>query len=215
MIYLSKELWFPNAVEADPDGLLAVGGDLSVERLLLAYRSGIFPWFNDGDPILWWSPNPRMVLFPEKLKVSKSLRRLIKQSKFEITFNQAFVRVIEHCAMMKREGQAGTWITAEMLEAYQKLHEFGHAHSVEVWEDGQLAGGLYGIDLPNQKVFCGESMFSQVSNASKVALYYLVEDLRSKDYQIVDCQVYNPHLESLGAEEISQDQFLKYLDGSA
>jgi len=215
MIYLSKELWFPNAQEADPDGLLAVGGDLSVERLLLAYRSGIFPWFNDGDPILWWSPNPRMVLFPEKLKVSKSLRRLIKQNKFEITFNKAFTRVIEHCAMMKREGQAGTWITSEMLEAYQRLHEIGHAHSVEVWEDGQLAGGLYGIDLPNQKVFCGESMFSQVSNASKVALYYLVEDLRSKDYQIVDCQVYNPHLESLGAEEITQDQFLKYLDGSA
>ena len=215
MIYLSKELWFPDAVEADPDGLLAVGGDLSLERLLLAYRSGIFPWFNDGDPILWWSPNPRMVLFPEKLKVSKSLRRLIKQNKFEITFNKAFTRVIEHCAVMKREGQAGTWITAEMLEAYLRLHEFGHAHSVEVWEDGQLAGGLYGIDLPNQKVFCGESMFSQVSNASKVALYYLVEDLRSKDYQIVDCQVYNPHLESLGAEEISQDQFLKYLDGSA
>jgi len=214
MIYLSKELWFPNAQEADPDGLLAVGGDLSVERLLLAYRSGIFPWFNDGDPILWWSPNPRMVLFPEKLKVSKSLRRLIKQNKFEITFNKAFTRVIEHCAMMKREGQAGTWITSEMLEAYQRLHEIGHAHSVEVWEDGQLAGGLYGIDLPNQKVFCGESMFSQVSNASKVALYYLVEDLRSKDYQIVDCQVYNPHLESLGAEEITQDQFLKYLDGS-
>jgi len=215
MIYLSKELWFPDAVEADPDGLLAVGGDLSLERLLLAYRSGIFPWFNDGDPILWWSPNPRMVLFPEKLKVSKSLRRLIKQNKFEITFNKAFTRVIEHCAMMKREGQAGTWITAEMLEAYLRLHEFGHAHSVEVWEDGQLAGGLYGIDLPNQKVFCGESMFSQVSNASKVALYYLVEYLQSKDYQIVDCQVYNPHLESLGAEEISQDQFLKYLDGSA
>ena len=215
MIYLSKELWFPDAVEADPDGLLAVGGDLSLERLMLAYRSGIFPWFNDGDPILWWSPNPRMVLFPEKLKVSKSLRRLIKQNKFEITFNKAFTRVIEHCAVMKREGQAGTWITAEMLEAYLRLHEFGHAHSVEVWEDGQLAGGLYGIDLPNQKVFCGESMFSQVSNASKVALYYLVEDLRSKDYQIVDCQVYNPHLESLGAEEISQDQFLKYLDGSA
>ena len=215
MIYLSKELWFPDAVEADPDGLLAVGGDLSLERLMLAYRSGIFPWFNDGDPILWWSPNPRMVLFPEKLKVSKSLRRLIKQNKFEITFNKAFTRVIEHCAVMKREGQAGTWITAEMLEAYLRLHEFGHAHSVEVWEDGQLAGGLYGIDLPNQKVFCGESMFSQVSNASKVALYYLVEDLRSKDYQIVDCQVYNPHLESLGAEEITQDQFLKYLDGSA
>lgn len=212
MIYLSNELWFPNTNEAGQDGLLAVGGDLSVERLLLAYRSGVFPWFNDGDPILWWSPNPRMVLFPEKLKVSKSLRRLIKQNKFEISFNKDFATVIKHCAMINREGQAGTWITDEMLEAYQRLHDLGHAHSVEVWENGQLAGGLYGIDLPNQKVFCGESMFSQVSNASKVALYYLVEDLRSKDYQIIDCQVYNPHLESLGAEEIDRNEFLKYLD---
>jgi leucyl/phenylalanyl-tRNA--protein transferase len=211
MMYLSNELWFPNVNEAGQDGLLAVGGDLSIERLLLAYRSGIFPWFNDGDPILWWSPDPRMVLFPEKLKISKSLRRLIKQNKFEISCNKAFAKVIENCAMMKREGQAGTWITDEMLEAYQRLHDLGHAHSVEVWENGVLAGGLYGINLPNQKVFCGESMFSEVSNASKVALYYLVEDLRSKGYQIIDCQVYNPHLESLGAEEISRDQFLHYL----
>ena len=210
-MYLSNELWFPNVNEAGQDGLLAVGGDLSIERLLLAYRSGIFPWFNDGDPILWWSPDPRMVLFPEKLKISKSLRRLIKQNKFEISCNKAFAKVIENCAMMKREGQAGTWITDEMLEAYQRLHDLGHAHSVEVWENGVLAGGLYGINLPNQKVFCGESMFSEVSNASKVALYYLVEDLRSKGYQIIDCQVYNPHLESLGAEEISRDQFLHYL----
>ena len=211
MMYLSNELWFPNVNEAGQDGLLAVGGDLSIERLLLAYRSGIFPWFNDGDPILWWSPDPRMVLFPDKLKVSKSLRRLIKQNKFEISCNKAFAKVIKHCALMKREGQAGTWITDEMLEAYQRLHDLGHAHSVEVWENGVLAGGLYGINLPNQKVFCGESMFSEVSNASKVALYYLVEDLRSKGYQIIDCQVYNPHLESLGAEEISRDQFLHYL----
>ena len=211
MMYLSNELWFPNVNEAGQDGLLAVGGDLSIERLLLAYRSGIFPWFNDGDPILWWSPDPRMVLFPEKLKISKSLRRLIKQNKFEISCNKAFAKVIENCAMMKREGQAGTWITDEMLEAYQRLHDLGHAHSVEVWENGVLAGGLYGINLPNQKVFCGESMFSEVSNASKVALYYLVEDLRSKGYQIIDCQVYSPHLESLGAEEISRDQFLHYL----
>ena len=210
-MYLSNELWFPNVNEAGQDGLLAVGGDLSIERLLLAYRSGIFPWFNDGDPILWWSPDPRMVLFPDKLKVSKSLRRLIKQNKFEISCNKAFAKVIKHCALMKREGQAGTWITDEMLEAYQRLHDLGHAHSVEVWENGVLAGGLYGINLPNQKVFCGESMFSEVSNASKVALYYLVEDLRSKGYQIIDCQVYNPHLESLGAEEISRDQFLHYL----
>jgi len=211
MIYLSNELWFPNPFETGQDGLLAVGGDLSIERLLLAYRSGIFPWFNDGDPILWWSPDPRMVLFPEKLKVSKSLRRLINQDKFEISFNKAFAEVIQHCALINREGQAGTWITDDMLEAYQRLHDHGHAQSVEVWENGKLVGGLYGIDLPDQKVFCGESMFSEVSNASKVALYFMVKALKSRDYKLIDCQVYNPHLESLGAEEIAQLEFMKYL----
>lgn len=211
MIYLSNELWFPNPFETGQDGLLAVGGDLSIERLLLAYRSGIFPWFNDGDPILWWSPDPRMVLFPEKLKVSKSLRRLINQSKFEVSFNKAFAEVIQHCALIKREGQAGTWITDDMLQAYQRLHDHGHAQSVEVWENEKLVGGLYGIDLPDQKVFCGESMFSEVSNASKVALYFMVEALKSRDYKMIDCQVYNPHLESLGAEEITQLEFMKYL----
>ncbi|MEM7085383.1 MAG: leucyl/phenylalanyl-tRNA--protein transferase [Bacteroidota bacterium] len=211
MIYLSNELWFPNVNEAGQDGLLAVGGDLSVERLLLAYRSGIFPWFNDGDPILWWSPDPRMVLFPEKLKVSKSLRRLIRQNPFEVSFNKAFNEVMRQCASIKRDGQAGTWITDEMLEAYQRLNDLGHAHSVEIWENGKLVGGLYGIDLPEKKTFCGESMFSQVSNASKVALYYLVAHLRSKKYKIIDCQIFNPHLESLGAEEIERIEFLKYL----
>ena len=211
MIYLSNELWFPNPFETGQDGLLAVGGDLSTERLLLAYRSGIFPWFNEGDPILWWSPDPRMVLFPEKLKISKSLRRLINQDKFEISFNKAFADVIQHCASIKREGQAGTWITDDMLEAYQRLHDQGHAQSVEVWENGKLVGGLYGIDLPDQKVFCGESMFSEVSNASKLALYFMVEALKSSDYKMIDCQVYNPHLESLGAEEITQLEFMKYL----
>jgi leucyl/phenylalanyl-tRNA--protein transferase len=211
MIYLSNELWFPNPFETGQDGLLAVGGDLSIARLLLAYRSGIFPWFNDGDPILWWSPDPRMVLFPEKLKVSKSLRRLINQSKFEVSFNKAFAEVMQHCALIKREGQAGTWITDDMLQAYQRLHDHGHAQSVEVWENGKLVGGLYGIDLPDRKVFCGESMFSEVSNASKVALYFMVEVLKSKDYKLIDCQVYNPHLESLGAEEITQREFMKYL----
>jgi leucyl/phenylalanyl-tRNA--protein transferase len=211
MIYLSNELWFPDPFETGQDGLLAVGGDLSLARLLLAYRSGIFPWFNDGDPILWWSPDPRMVLFPEKLKVSKSLRRLINQSKFEVSFNKAFAEVMQHCALIKREGQAGTWITDDMLQAYQRLHDHGHAQSVEVWENGKLVGGLYGIDLPDRKVFCGESMFSEVSNASKVALYFMVEVLKSKDYKLIDCQVYNPHLESLGAEEITQREFMKYL----
>ena len=212
MIYLSKELWFPDVSEAGQDGLLAVGGDLSTERLLLAYRSGIFPWFNDGDPILWWSPQQRMVLFPDKLKVSKSLCRLINQQRFNVTENEAFSEVIQNCALMKRDGQAGTWITDEMLVAYQNLNKLGHAHSIEVWEHEKLVGGLYGIDLPEQKVFCGESMYSKVSNASKVALYYLTENLKSKGYLMIDCQVYNPHLESLGAEEISRKQFLEYLE---
>ncbi|MBL4662270.1 MAG: leucyl/phenylalanyl-tRNA--protein transferase [Flavobacteriaceae bacterium] len=212
MIYLSKELWFPDVSEAGQDGLLAVGGDLSTERLLLAYRSGIFPWSNDGDPILWWSPQQRMVLFPDKLKVSKSLCRLINQQRFNVTENEAFSEVIQNCALMKRDGQAGTWITDEMLVAYQNLNKLGHAHSIEVWEHEKLVGGLYGIDLPEQKVFCGESMYSKVSNASKVALYYLTENLKSKGYLMIDCQVYNPHLESLGAEEISRKQFLEYLE---
>jgi len=212
MIYLSNELWFPEVEMASQDGLLAVGGDLSVERLLLAYRSGIFPWFNDGDPILWWSPDPRMVLFPDKLKVSKSLRRLIKQQKFKLTENQAFSEVVKNCAQIERPDQLGTWITDDMLEAYQKLHQLGHAHSVEVLLEEELVGGLYGIDLPQQKVFCGESMFSKVSNASKIALHYWVDLLKEKDYRLIDCQVYNPHLESLGAEEISREVFLSFLD---
>ena len=212
MIYLSNELWFPPVNVASEDGLLAMGGDLSVERLLLAYRSGIFPWYNEGEPILWWSPDPRMVLFPDKLKISKSLRRVIQKNEFKITFNTAFSEVVKNCSVIKRDGQAGTWITSAMLEAYQNLHELGHAHSVEVWKGDNLAGGLYGIDLPLQKVYCGESMFSKVSNASKAGLYHLVEKLKADSYEIIDCQVYNRHLESLGAQEIPRKRFLGYLD---
>jgi len=211
MYHLSEKIWFPNLETATSDGLLAIGGDLSIERLLLAYNSGIFPWFEDGQPILWWSPNPRMILFLEKFKVSKSLRKTLNSKKFKITFNQDFSQVISYCANVPRNGQAGTWITSEMQAAYINLHKLGHAVSVEVWEDNQLVGGLYGIDLPNKKVFCGESMFSLVNDASKVAFYDLVEYLKTKNYKLVDCQVYNPHLESLGAEELNRELFLELL----
>ena len=211
MVYLSDELWFPAVELASQDGLLAMGGDLSVERLILAYRSRIFPSYSEGEPILWWSPDPRMILFPEKLKVSKSLSKIIQKNEFRITSNTTFSDVIEKCAAIEREGQADTWITNDMVDVYQKLHELGHAHSVEVWKDDKLVGGLYGIDLPDQKVFCGESMFSKESNASKVAFYYLVEKLKAKKYTIIDCQVHTHHLESLGAEEIPRTEFLNYL----
>jgi leucyl/phenylalanyl-tRNA---protein transferase len=211
MVYLSDELWFPAVEFASRDGLLAMGGDLSVERLILAYRSGIFPWYSQGQPILWWSPDPRMVLFPKKLKVSKSLSKIIQKKEFSITFNIAFSDVIKNCAAIEREGQADTWITNDMVDVYQKLYELGHAHSVEVWTEDKLVGGLYGIDLPDQKVFCGESMFSKENNASKVAFYYLVEKLRANEYTIIDCQVYTRHLESLGAEEIPRVEFLNHL----
>lgn len=211
MVYLTEELWFPPAHLASSEGLLAFGGDLSPERLLLAYRSGIFPWYNESEPILWWCPDPRMVLFPEELKVSKSLRRILQKEEFSITIDKAFSEVINQCATVKRENQRGTWITKAMLEAYEQLHALGHAHSVEVWKDEKLVGGLYGVDLPDIKVFCGESMFSAVSNASKVALYHWVEKLKRENYKIIDCQVYNPHLESLGAKEIPRTLFLEYL----
>jgi len=211
MIFLSNKIWFPPVTTATKEGLLAVGGDLSVERLLLAYHSGIFPWYNEGEPILWWSPSPRMVLFPENLKVSKSLQKTLQKKEFSITYNTAFQEVISSCAAIKREGQGDTWIGSEMGVAYQKLHELGRAISVEVWKENELVGGLYGIDLPTQKVFCGESMFSKVSNASKVGFYYLVEKLKKENYALIDCQVYTNHLESLGAEEISRTKFLQFL----
>ncbi|OAD91361.1 leucyl/phenylalanyl-tRNA--protein transferase [Aequorivita soesokkakensis] len=211
MNFLTEKLWFPNPTEATSDGLLAIGGDLSTERLLLAYHSGIFPWFEDDQPILWWSPDPRMILFPEKFKVSKSLRKTLKSEKFKVTFNQNFPEVIKNCATVLRKGQAGTWITEEMQQAYIALHSAGHAVSVEVWEDEKLVGGLYGIDLPQKKVFCGESMFSLVNDASKVAFYHLSEYAKSKNYKFIDCQIYNEHLESLGAEEIDREEFFELL----
>ena len=211
MHYLTDKLWFPNPDEATADGFLAIGGNLSMERLLLAYHSGIFPWFEDDQPILWWSPDPRMVLFPEKFKVSKSLRKTLNSEKFKITFNQNFEGVIKNCATIPRKGEAGTWITNDMQQAYIALHKAGHAISIEVWEDEKLVGGLYGIDLPKKKVFCGESMFSLVSDASNVAFFHLSEYVKAKNYKFIDCQIYNAHLESLGAEEIGRGEFLRRL----
>lgn len=210
MYLLSKDLIFPPAQLADEDGLLAIGGDLSAERLLLAYKSGIFPWYNEGEPIIWYSPNPRMVLFPADLKISKSMNQLIKKDEFSITFNQQFSEVISNCKNMYRAGQGGTWITNDMKKAYIELHKKGIAKSVEVWLENELVGGLYGIDLGD--VFCGESMFSKVSNTSKLAFIYLVQKLKKEGYKLIDCQVYNNHLASLGAKEIPREDFLKYLN---
>ena len=211
MYHVTEALYFPAVETASPEGILAFGGDLSPERLLLAYQSGIFPWFEADEPILWWSPNPRMVLFFDELKVSKSMRNIFNRAIFKVTFNQDFRAVISNCQNVKREGQNGTWITNEMIEAYCKLHELGIAKSVEVWKDDKLVGGLYGIDLGH--VFCGESMFSLESNASKVAFISLVNQLKSENYQVLDCQVYNEHLESLGCREIPREQFIRVLNG--
>jgi leucyl/phenylalanyl-tRNA--protein transferase len=205
--YLTNNLFFPPVSHANRDGILAVGGDLSPERLQLAYRSGIFPWFEDGEPILWWSPNPRMVLFLDELIVSKSMRNILNRNSFKVTFNENFRDVISNCQNIKREGQNGTWITNDMIEAYCKLHEMGIAKSVAVWQNGELVGGLYGIDLGD--LFCGESMFSLVSNASKVAFIALANQLKKENYRLLDCQVYNPHLESLGCREIARVDFME------
>ncbi|WOD44854.1 leucyl/phenylalanyl-tRNA--protein transferase [Hwangdonia lutea] len=207
MHYLTNKIWFPNVNEATEDGLLAIGGDLSVERLLHAYKNGIFPWFEAEEPILWWSPHPRFVLFPEKLKVSKSMKQILRNRDYTVTVNKAFKAVITECSKIKRNGQTGTWITNTMIEAYTKLHELGYAKSVEVWRDNNLVAGLYGIDLGNN-VFCGESMFTKESNASKAGFITFIQNTH---YKLIDCQVYTKHLESLGAEEISRDLFLEYL----
>lgn len=205
---LDKKLAFPPVHLSEPDGLLAVGGDLSADRLLLAYRSGIFPWY-EGDHILWWCPDPRFVLFPQELKVSKSMKALIKKNAFEFTINKAFSEVINNCKTISRREQDGTWITDEVKIAYTRLHHEGYAHSAEVWKNGELAGGLYGIRLG--KVFFGESMFSNRSNASKYAFINYVEYLKTEDVQLIDCQVYTEHLESLGAKMIDRENFMQEL----
>jgi leucyl/phenylalanyl-tRNA--protein transferase len=206
---LDDRLLFPDPALAEYDGLLAVGGDLCVERLLLAYQNGIFPWYSDDTPILWYAPHERFVLYPEKLKISKSMRSVLRPGKFAITTNTCFNSVIEACSVVPREGQDGTWITADMKVAYNKLHEEGHAHSVEVWQQGELVGGFYGV-VVNQ-IFCGESMFSLVSNASKTALIWLCN---SGAYKLIDCQVHTDHLESMGAEMISREEYMSILRNS-
>lgn len=207
MKHLTNDMPFPHISEASEEGLLAVGGNLSVERLLEAYKKGIFPWFEVEEPILWWSPDPRFVLFPKKLKVSKSMKQVLRNSDFEVTVNRDFEAVINQCSLIKRDGQPGTWITKNMINAYVELHKLGYAKSVEVWKEEKLVGGFYGVDLKNG-VFCGESMFSKVSNASKAAFITFV---KNTNYKLIDCQVYTQHLESLGAEEIPRADFLKYL----
>jgi len=205
---LDKELIFPPVHLAEPDGLLAIGGDLSTERLLLAYRNGIFPWYED-EHILWWCPDPRFVLFPEELKISKSMIQILKKNVFEFSVNKDFNGVINHCKTISRRGQAGTWITEEIKKAYSKLHSMGIAHSAEAWLNGELVGGLYGIRMG--KVFFGESMFSKVSNSSKFAFIKYVQQLQIENVALIDCQVYTAHLESLGARMIKRESFMKLL----
>lgn len=209
---LSRELVFPPPSLSLPDGLLAVGGDLSVERLLVAYRSGIFPWYSEGDPILWWSPDPRMLLFPAEFHVSRRLERTIKQRVFEIRMDTAFERVIAGCASARGPKRESTWITAGMREAYCRLHREGYAHSIEAWKDGELAGGLYGVSLG--ACFFGESMFSILPNASKVALAALVYQAVRWRFPFIDCQLHNRHLASLGAREVPRDEFLDRLESA-
>lgn len=205
---LDEKIWFPPIETALEDGLLAMGGDLSPERLIKAYEEGIFPWY-EGETPLWWSPNPRFVLPPSQLKVSATMKQVIKRKEFVFTTNTAFDQVIAHCKKIKREGQAGTWITNAVEKAYNILHEMGIAHSAEAWKDGKLVGGLYGIKMG--KLFFGESMFSSVSNASKFAFISYVKQLEEEGIVLIDCQVYTEHLESLGAQMIPREDFKKLL----
>jgi leucyl/phenylalanyl-tRNA---protein transferase len=206
---LDHRLIFPSVTNAEPDGLLALGGDLSVERLLLAYKNGIFPWYSDNEPILWWSPNPRFVLFPSDLKVSTTMKQLLKKKIFTITFNTAFKEVMENCQKANRKGQEGTWINEQLIKAYCQLYTLGKAISVEVWQDNHLVGGLYGVLLG--KIFFGESMFSLVNNASKAGFITFIHYYQALGLQVIDCQVYTTHLESLGATMIPREDFLKLI----
>lgn len=211
MYWLSeKDLFFPPASMANEDGILAIGGDLSAQRLLVAYQNGIFPWFNPNDPIIWWSPDPRFVLFPKELKVSKSMRPYFNQGKFQVTVDQQFEKVMRACQTQRRQRQSGgTWITESMVEGYVRLHQLGYAHSVEVWQENDLVGGLYGIGLG--KVFFGESMFSKIGNASKFGFISLVRRLEELDFQLIDCQQETRHLTSLGGRNIARKDFLTLL----
>jgi len=203
---LTKSLIFPNPELANNEGILAIGGDLSVERLLLAYYNGIFPWFSEGEPIIWWSPDPRFVLFPQEISISKSMKKVLRNKQYRITFDTCFEEVIHYCAALRRHE---TWITSDMIEAYCKLHEAGYAHSVEAWFQEKLVGGLYGVSLG--RCFFGESMFSIMDNASKAALIVLSSKLQEKEFIMIDCQVYSKHLESMGAVRIPRNVFLEHL----
>mgnify|MGYP001588952293 FL=1 len=206
MIWLNSALEFPSYESTNKDGIIALGGDLSEERLIYAYNNGIFPWYSEGEPIVWYCPHKRMILFPDALKVSKSMQKIIKKNKYIITENKAFREVIYNCKTIDRNDGFGTWITGEMEQAYINLHQKGIAKSIEVWFENELVGGLYGLEINN--IFCGESMFSKVSNASKLAFIYLA---KYKNYTLIDCQIYNEHLASLGAREVDRDIFLKIL----
>ena len=207
---IPKEHFFPHAALAEPNGLLGVGGDLHPNRLLLAYRSGIFPWYSEGQPILWFSPDPRFVLDPNELYVPRSLKQTIRKKKFRITMDLAFEKVIEQCSIKKRDGQFGTWITQDMKESYTQLHNMGIAHSIEAWEDDVLVGGLYGVCIGN--LFAGESMFAKRSDASKVAFVYAVHQLIAWGIELIDSQVYTEHLERFGAKEIDRSEYLYMLE---
>ena len=210
MFLLSNELYFPPVTEADEEGILAIGGDLSTQRLLLAYRKGIFPWYSDDEPIIWWCPNPRFVLFPDEIKISKSMRAVIKKQTYSFTINNCFNNVIKNCKTINREGQSGTWISEEVIDAYTNLHNLGYALSAETWKNNKLVGGLYGVKMGN--IFFGESMFSLSPNASKFAFIQLVQHLKNEGVKLIDCQVYTNHLESLGAKMIDRNDFMRLLE---
>jgi len=210
-ILATHSIEFPPVFLANKDGLLAFGGDLSVNRLYAAYQNGIFPWYNEGEEILWWAPDPRMVLFPEEIKISKSMRSLIRKNKYKITENQAFEAVIHYCSKVERPGQEGTWLNPDMIKAYTDLHHQGKAFSVEVWnEDEKLVGGLYGVKT-NAEVLSGESMFHLEPNTSKLAFIYLAQKALEKHIKIIDCQLYTQHLASLGARPVKRSEFMTYL----
>ena len=209
MFQLGEDYVFPHPSNADKNGIVAYGGDLNPLRILEAYKLGIFPWFESDQNLMWWSPDPRMILYTDKFKVSKSFKAFLKKSNYKVTFNKDFELVINSCANIKRINQKGTWITAGLMKSFIDLHKMGKAISVEIWEDDDIVGGLYGLDLDD--IFCGESMFSKSSNASKIALYYLTKELRKNNYRFIDCQVPSEHLKSLGGEVISRSNFLDLL----
>ena len=210
MFLLSNELYFPPVTEADEEGILAIGGDLSTQRLILAYRNGIFPWYTDDEPIIWWCPNPRFVLFPDEIKISKSMRAVVKKQTYSFTINNCFNNVIKNCKTINREGQSGTWISEEVIDAYTNLHYLGYALSAETWKNNKLVGGLYGVKMGN--IFFGESMFSLSPNASKFAFIQLVQYLKNEGVKLIDCQVYTNYLESLGAKMIDRNDFMRLLE---